>query len=66
MLTRILQSETLEIGDDVGTSGAQVLPGGILIGIINQLIEEEVEVYQQAVISPSIDYQLLTHVFVVM
>ncbi|NCN58446.1 hypothetical protein COW99_03975 [Candidatus Roizmanbacteria bacterium CG22_combo_CG10-13_8_21_14_all_38_20] len=66
MLTRILQSETLKIGDLVGTSGAEGLPGGILIGVINQLLDDKVEVYQQAVISPSIDYQLLTFVFVVM
>lgn len=66
LITRILQDYSLEIDDLVGTSGDQDVPGGLLVGSVSKLIKNDKEVYQQAEISPSIDYQLLTHVFVVM
>jgi len=66
LLTRVLQSDTLNIGDLLGTSGAQELPASILIGKVTELSEKETEVYQEAIVTPSLDYGLLTHVFVVM
>lgn len=71
LITRILQDYSLDIDDLVGTSGDQVkdslpnIPGGLLIGRVSKIIKDNKEVYQQAEISPSIDYKLLTHVFVV-
>ena len=64
-LDKVLQKVFLEKEQIVITSGeADFLPN-LLIGIINQIEKNEVEVYQKAILSPLVDYHALETVFVV-
>lgn len=65
VLDRVLQSEDIQKGDLVVTSGeADWLPE-LLIGMINEVLPKSAEVYQKAKVEPLVDYDKLRIVFVV-
>lgn len=65
VLDRILQSEGVQKGDLVVTSGEEEWLADLLIGQIEEVAPQTAEVYKRAIISPLIDYQSLRIVFLV-
>lgn len=65
VLDRILQSEDVQKGDLVVTSGEEEWLADLLIGQIEEVAPQTAEVYKRAIISPLINYQDLSIVFLV-
>ncbi len=65
LLDRVLQSEDVQKGDLVMTTGEEGWLPDLLIGQIVDVIPKSAEVYQKARVAPLIDYQELRIVFVV-
>lgn len=66
ILGMVEQSDVLNIGDQVITSGlGGSLPKGFLIGRIQQIYNTQDKLFQQAVVIPKIEYSDLDIVFVV-
>jgi rod shape-determining protein MreC len=63
----ILQSDTLSVGDTVFTSGlGGNFPGQILIGQITEVVRKDFELYQTASVQPTVDFEHLEVVLVVL
>jgi len=62
-LENVLQKETLNDGDRVETMGEDY-PQGLLIGKVTRVIFDEREPYKKAEITPLLDYNKLTTVFI--
>ena len=53
----IPQNESIEKGQRVTTSGIEpLIPKGLVVGVIRRVIDQESEVYQQAIVDPLISY----------
>lgn len=51
-------------GDTVITGRGEVYPGGIIIGVVQEIDRKDNALYQSAVVSPAADFDALTHVLV--
>ncbi len=65
LLDRILQEEDVRQRDLVVTSGEEGYLSDLVIGQIKEVIKGTAEIYQQAIVSPLVDYSTLRFVFVV-
>ncbi len=59
------QNETLEVGENILTSGSDIIPKGILIGNVESVDKSDNEIFQAANVRPLVDYGRLEVVFVV-
>ncbi len=66
VLDRVLQEEDIRQGDLVVTSGEEGYLPDLVIGQIKEVSPSTAEIYQQAIVSPLIDYSSLSFVFLVM
>ena len=66
VLERVLQEEEIRQGDLVVTSGEEGYLPDLVIGQIKEVVKGTAEIYQQAAVSPLIDYSSLRFVFLVM
>lgn len=66
ILDRVLQNEDIQKDDLILTNGEGDWLIDLLIGQIEEVLPKTAEVYQQAVVSPLVDYQSLRIVFVVL
>jgi rod shape-determining protein MreC len=66
LLERVLQEEDIRQGDLVITSGEEGYLPDLIIGQIKEVSKGTAEIYQQAVITPLVDYSSLKFVFLVM
>jgi len=66
LLNQVLQEEKLYQGDLVVTSGEEGYLPDLVIGQIQEVRKGTAEVYQQAIVSPLIDYSSLRFVFLVL
>jgi rod shape-determining protein MreC len=64
-LDRILQSEPLEVGDVIETSGEDDVTADLLIGTVTEILTESRDPFQKARVELAIDPQILERVFVV-
>lgn len=65
ILDRVLQSEDIQKGDLVVTSGEEGWLADLLVGQIQEVFPPSAEVYQKAVVSPLVDYRQQSIVFLV-
>lgn len=66
ILDMVMQSDKINIGDDVITSGiGGDTPRGLLIGKVRQVQPSEDHLFQQAIISPAIQTDNLSTVFII-
>jgi rod shape-determining protein MreC len=65
MLTQVLQSVKLYEDESVVTSGAFGPPRGLVVGRLSEVVSDETDVYQEALIEPIVDVSSLQTVFVV-
>lgn len=65
LLDRVLQEEDIRQGDLVVTSGEEGYLPDLVIGQIKEVLPGTAEIYQQAIVSPLIDYSSLRFVFLV-
>lgn len=65
LLKEVLKDEKISIGDLVYTSGEDNWPTDLLIGRIDKITSGKDQVFQEAKVEPSVDYQDLRNVFVV-
>lgn len=63
VLENVLQKESLEEGERIITSGEEY-PAGLLLGKVTKVIFDEREPYKKAELTPLLDYDKLTTVFV--
>ncbi len=66
LLDRVLQEEDVRQGDLVITSGEEGYLPNLVIGQIKEVSKGTAEIYQQAVVTPLVDYLSLKFVFLVM
>lgn len=65
-LTKILQKESINSFDTVLSSGEEGgVPPNLVIGKIREVISSDDDVFKEAVVDPLVDYDNLTHVFIV-
>lgn len=65
LLERVLQGENIRQGDLVVTAGEEGYLPDLVIGQIKEVLSGTAEIYQQAIVSPLVDYSLLKFVFLV-
>ena len=65
ILDRVLQSEDIQKGDLVVTSGEEGWLGDLVIGQVEEVLPKSAEVYKKAKVTPLVDYQKLRIVFLV-
>ncbi len=69
VLEQIPQSEVVEIGNTVVTSGRSgrggLIPKGLIIGYVTKVEKRDIELYQQAVLQPAVDFTRLEAVLVI-
>jgi len=65
LLDKVLQAEFIQKGDLVVTSGDEGWLPGLLIGQIEEVSPKSAEVYKRASVSPLVNYQGLSFVFIV-
>lgn len=65
VLDKVLQEEDIRQGDLVMTSGEEGYLSDLVIGQIKEVLKGTAEIYQQAVVSPLIEYNSLRFVFLV-
>lgn len=65
LLDRVLQEEDIRQGDLVVTSGEEGFLPDLVIGQIKEILPSTAEIYQQAIVTPLIDYSSLRFVFLV-
>lgn len=66
VLERVLQEEDIRQGDLVVTSGEEGYLPDLVVGQIKEVLKGTAEVYQEAIITPLVDYLSLRFVFLVM
>lgn len=64
-LDKVLQTEDIKEGDLVVSSGDEGFLADLVIGQISDVLGKSAELYQRARVEPSVDYQKLTIVFIV-
>ena len=65
ILDRVLQSEDIQKGDLVVTSGEEGWLGDLVIGQVEEVLPKSAEVYKKAKVTSLVDYQKLRIVFLV-
>jgi rod shape-determining protein MreC len=65
VLTQVLQSKELSKDQVVVTSGALGFPRGLVVGRLSEIISDETDVYQEALVAPIVDIGSLQTVFVI-
>ncbi len=65
IIDRVLQTEALEVGDAVVTSGEDGLPPNLIIGTVTEILSESRDPFQQARVSLSVKPELLKRVFII-
>jgi rod shape-determining protein MreC len=66
MMDMVEQTDILNVGDDIATSGlGNGMPKGLLVGKIQEIGSSQDKLFQQALIIPSIKYSRLDAVFVI-
>lgn len=65
LLDRVLQTEDIQKGDLVVTSGDEGWLPELVIGQIEEVFEQKAEVYKRAIVTPLVDYGNLRIVFIV-
>ncbi len=66
VMDMILQSDPINVGDKVITSGMSgSIPRGLLLGAINEISLSPDHLFQQAVVSPALDFSKLDIVFII-
>ncbi|MCH7951165.1 rod shape-determining protein MreC [Patescibacteria group bacterium] len=65
VLTQVLQSANLREDALVVTSGAFGPPRGLVVGKVREILTNETDVYQEAVVEPVVDFSYFITVFVV-
>jgi len=65
VLSEVLQSEDIQKGDLVVSSGDESWPADLLIGQISDVLPKSAEVYQKARVKPLLEYDKLRIVFVI-
>jgi len=65
VLSEVLQSEDIQKGDLVVSSGDENWPTDLLIGQISDVLPKSAEVYQKARVKPLLEYDKLRIVFVI-
>ena len=63
LLTNVVQSDTLKVGDLVSTTGEGDFPSGLVIGQIKEVKKVEKELFQKAVVAPFLLPESLSTVF---
>jgi rod shape-determining protein MreC len=67
LLEHVLQQEQLTQGQLVITSGlGGVFPEGLVVGRIQQVMQNDYEVFQRAAVAPSVDMNKLEHLYVLL
>jgi rod shape-determining protein MreC len=65
-LEQIPQSEQVNVGDTVVTSGqGGLLPKGLIIGQVAEIKRQDIDLYQQAVLRPAVDFERLEVLLVI-
>lgn len=65
VMVQVLQTEELKTDAMVATSGEFGLPRGLVVGKVSEVISDETDVYQEAIVKPVADSSRLQTVFVV-
>ena len=69
VLEQIPQSEQVNVGDTVVTSGRSrqggLIPKGLIIGQVTAVEQRDVDLYQEAVLRPAVDFGRLEMVLVI-
>ena len=69
ILEQIPQSESVNIGDTVVTSGRSglggLIPKGLIIGHVKTIEKRDIDLYQQAVLQPAVDFRRLEVILVI-
>lgn len=65
-LTKILQSESLNVGDVVFTSGEEDWPARLPVGEVTKVAKQDNELFQEAEIRPLASYDKLQLIFVIL
>jgi rod shape-determining protein MreC len=66
ILDMILPSETVNVGDDIVTSGlGKNIPRGLFIGKVKAMQFSQDRLFQQAIVASSIDFSKLSQVFII-
>src|SRR5581483_9392049 len=65
-LTKILQSEALDIGDIVLTSGEEDWPARLPLGEVTKVTKHDNELFQEAEVRPLANYDKLQLIFVIL
>jgi rod shape-determining protein MreC len=66
VLEQIPQSEIVNVGDTIVTSGrGGLLPKGLIIGQVAEIIQRDIELYQRAVLRPAVDFDRLEVLLVI-
>ena len=66
IMDMVLQTDPINIGDKVITSGVgSNIPRGLLLGTINEISLSPDRLFQQAVVSPALDFSRLNIVFII-
>lgn len=64
VLDRLKQDEDVRVGDIVVAAGEDAWPPDLLIGQVSEVMPISAKVFRQAKVTPSVDYQALTSVFI--
>ncbi len=63
----VLRKDDVKVGDTIIASGLDsVYPKGLQIGYISKIVEKNIGIFQEIVITPSVDFEKLEEVLVVM
>jgi rod shape-determining protein MreC len=66
VLEQIPQSEQVNVGDTVVASGrGGLLPRGLIIGQVAMVEQRDIDLYQQALLRPAVDFRRLEMVLVI-
>jgi len=69
ILEQIPQSEAVDIGNTVVTSGRSsrggLIPKGLIIGYVTNIEKRDIDLYQQAILQPAVDFARLEAVLVI-
>jgi rod shape-determining protein MreC len=66
VIEQVPQSEQINVGDTVVTSGrGGLLPKGLIIGQVSALEKRDIELYQRALLRPAVDFRRLEMVLII-
>lgn len=66
MIEQVPQSAQINVGDTVVTSGrGGLLPKGLIVGQVAEVQQKDIDLYQQALLRPAVDFKSLEMVLVI-